>query len=206
MPKKKNQNDSVPNVSSSKRGRPKKVLILEEDPPVSEAKRTLEALEHNRKQMLEMQNKILSAPAMNGGFSTLMYKIEKIEQSQDQLVEKVDEIRDVMYDPDSGLYARIKNIENSVVEEKRIESLEEEVRSIKSWKNLEEKSSEKDETHTADIEKKIEEHAEVIKDLKKWYERQAAATKWLAITVGTGLLGGFGKIIYEFLISHIKFV
>jgi len=206
MPKKKIQNGSMPSMSSSKRSRPKKIIITQDESPMSEAKKTLEAIEHNRKQMLDMQNKILSAPAMNGGFSTLMYKIEKIEQGQDQLVEKVDEIRDVMYDPDSGLYARIKNIENSVVDEKRIESLEDEVRSIKSWKNAEEKSSEKEETHTADIEKKIQEHSEVIKDLKKWYERQAAATKWLAITVGTGLLGGFGKIIYEFLLSHIKFV
>ena len=206
MPKKKIESSSVTSETSSKRGRPKKVLILDEESPVSEAKKTLEALEHNRMQIIEMQNKILSAPAMNGGFSTLMYKIEKIEQSQGQLVEKVDEIRDVMYDPDSGLYARIKNIENSSIEESRVNYLEEEVRSIKNWKSSEEKSSQKEETHTADIEKKIEEHSEIIKDLKKWYERQAAATKWLAITVGTGLLGGFGKIIYEFLTSHIKFV
>lgn len=206
MPRKKISNGSNQSVTSSKGSRPKKTLLLDDEPPVSEAKKTLEALEHNRMQIVEMQNKILSAPAMNGGFSTLMYKIEKIEQGQEQLVEKVDEIRDVMYDPDSGLYARIKNIENSTVDEKRIDSLEEEVRSIKSWKNLEEKSSEKEETHTADIEKKIEEHSEIIKDMKKWYERQAAATKWLAITVGTGLLGTMGKILYEFLTSHIKFV
>jgi len=206
MPRKKISGNSSSNVTASRRGRPRKTNILDEEVPVSEARKAIEAIEHNRQQMLEMQNRILSAPAMNGGFSTLMYKVEKIEQSQEQLVEKVDEIREVLYDPDSGLYARIKNVENSSIEESRIENLEEDIRSIKQWKTSEEKSSERGENQSADIEKKIEEHAEVIKDLKKWYERQAAATRWLAITVGTGILGATGKLIYEFLLSHIKFV
>jgi len=173
---------------------------------LSEVNKALEAIENNRKQMLEMQNKILAAPAMNGGFSTLMYKIEKIEKSQEQIVDKVDEIRDVLYDPDSGIYARIKIIENESIDNEKFEKLEEDIFAIKTWKNSKEKSEEKEEQQDIDLQKVLSEHAEVIKELQSWYQKQAAVTKWLAVTVGTALIGGIGKIIHMFLSNHIQLI
>ena len=171
-----------------------------------ESKKTLDALEHNRKQMIEMQNKIMSAPAMNGGFSTLMYKIEKIEQCQEQLVEKVDDIRDVLYDPDSGLYARIKKVETEKLDHQRFDTLASELMQIKSWKTSEEKAAEKEETEEEKFHQKINEHSEIIKDLQSWHHKQTAITKWLAITVGGGALTLLGKLIYDLLSSHIQII
>ena len=47
----------------------------------------------------EIQKKLSNSSALNGGFETLLYKIDKIEQSQGQLVNKVDKIHDAIYDP-----------------------------------------------------------------------------------------------------------
>jgi|GEM_PF-3167430 len=193
MPTKKTTEKKV-SVVSEKRSRHRKDK-KEINTSAPESKTTLEALEHSRKQIAEMQNKILSAPAMNGGFSTLMYKIEKIEQSQEKIAEKVDDIRDVLYDPDSGLYARIKNVETQAAEVERVENLEEEIKYIKNWKESKDKLAEKEEIEEADVEKILREHAEVLKELQKWYERQAATIKWLALTLGTALVGGVGKYI-----------
>ena len=193
MPTKKTTEKKV-SVVSEKRSRPRKDK-KEIDTSAPESKTTLEALEHSHKQIAEMQNRILSAPAMNGGFSTLMYKIEKIEQSQEKIAEKVDDIRDVLYDPDSGLYARIKNVETQAAEVERVENLEEEIKYIKNWKESKDKLAEKEEIEEADVEKILREHAEVLKELQKWYERQAATIKWLALTLGTALVGGVGKYI-----------
>lgn len=190
-------------VISEKRSRPRKDK-KEINSSAPESKAALEALEHNRKQIIEMQNRILSAPAMNGGFSNLMYKIEKIEQSQEKLVEKVDDIRDVLYDPDSGLYARIKNVENQTAEVERVENLEEEIKYIKSWKESKDKLAEKEEIEEADVEKILREHAEVLKELQKWYERQAGAIKWIALTLGTALFGIIGKIIHVYIMNQFK--
>lgn len=204
MPRKKILSSSIKDKISTRPGRPKKSVEDEIEGPAS--RKTLEAIEVNRRQIVEMQNKILSAPAMNGGFSTLMYKIEKIEQSQEQLVEKVDEIRVVLYDPDKGLYARIKNVENSVIESERISLMEEEMRDMKSWRDNEKKFFDKSENNEAQLEKKIEEHSEIIKEIQRWYQKQAAVSKWLAVTVGTSTLGLLVKFAYDYLINHVKFI
>jgi hypothetical protein len=177
------------------------------DPPDSiETKKTLDAIESNRQQILEMQKRILSAPAMNGGFSNLMYKIEKIEQSQSQMVVKVDEIREVLYNPDNGLYARIKNVENSAAEIERVEELEEQLYSIQSWKINEEKLAQKEELNDENLAKIINQHSEVIKELQSWYQKQAAVIKWLSITIATAILGVVGKIIHAYINSHIQII
>lgn len=206
MPKKILTSNVIKKEKISRQARPRKSLISQDDGPVSESQKTLDAIESNRRQLVEMQNKILSAPAMNGGFSTLMYKIEKIEQSQEQLVEKVDEIRVVLYDPDNGLYARIKNVENESVDPKRISLMEDEIKDMKSWKDAEKKLFDKSESSDASLEKKLEEHNEIIKDLQRWHQKQSAVSKWLIVTVGTSALGMTVKFIYDYLISHVKFI
>jgi hypothetical protein len=207
MSRKKSSNNFISEEISTKRGRPRKNSNDRETlPPISEAKQTLDAIEHNRRQILEMQTRILSAPAMNGGFSTLMYKIDKIEQSQNQLVEKVDEVRNVLYDPDNGLYARIKTVENDSIELEKFEDLEEKFEEIKIWKNSIEKLSEKEEIHDEDIEKIIRNHDEIIKELQRWYQRQAAITKWLTVTLGTGIVGAIGKLIHFYFSNHIQII
>lgn len=195
-------------TESIKKSHPRKRIIIDEDDEdyAEESKRTREAIENNRQQILEMQNKILAAPAMNGGFSTLMYKIEKIEQSQGQLVEKVDEIRDVLYDPDSGIYARIKNVENSIIDVDRFSTLETEISSIRNWKISEEKSAEKENSQEEKIEKMLAEHDVSLKELQRWYQKQAAITRWLAITIGAGLLGAIGKFLYALILEHVKVI
>ena len=51
--------------------------------------------------------KVNSAPVLNGGFETRIFKIDKIEESQGQIASKVDSIHDAIYNPDDGLFARI---------------------------------------------------------------------------------------------------
>ena len=171
-----------------------------------ESKRTIEALELNRRQMMEMQNRILSAPAMNGGFSTLMYKIEKIEQGQNQLVEKVDDIRVVLYDPDSGLYARIKNVENSKADEEAVKSIEDNMNELQHWKESKNDCCSEGSESLEALERKFFEQENSIKEIKSWHDKQTAITKWLAVTIGTVFIGTIGKFIYDLLISHVKLV
>jgi hypothetical protein len=171
-----------------------------------DSKKTLEALESTKKQMLEMQNRIMAAPAMNGGFSTLMYKIEKIEQGQNQLVEKVDDIRIVLYDPDNGLYARIKNVENSKANDSDIKELEDSMSEIKHWKDTKEELCEEDSDDREELKKKILEQENTIKEIRGWHDKQAAITKWLAVTIGTVFISTIGKLIYDVVMEHVKLV
>lgn len=72
---------------------------------------TLEAQD----KMLEQLAEKLERPALNGGFDDLVKKVDKIEGVADQLKtdqasasKKIDAIHVAIYDPDTGLYGRVK--------------------------------------------------------------------------------------------------
>lgn len=52
-----------------------------------------------------VHTKVMNAPVLNGGFDNLNAKVDKLE-------EKVDDIHEAVYEPDEGLFARIKTIDS----------------------------------------------------------------------------------------------
>ena len=198
------------NVSSSKFV--KNAKVLDADLKIGSKNRnllptnTLRTVEENCRQILEMQDKILSAPAMNGGFTTLLYKVENIEQSQCQLTEKVDQIHHVLYEPDSGLYARIKNVEKNCIPEGSLDGIENDLQEIKVWKVAEEKSYIKEEATIFENDKMLKHHETIINDLKATVDRYNSVGKWLLIFIGGGLLSIIGKLIYGLISGHVQIV
>ncbi len=55
--------------------------------------------------------KINNSPALNGGFDRMMVIVEHIQEKQEEANNKMDRIHDSLYDPDDGLYARVKSVE-----------------------------------------------------------------------------------------------
>lgn len=58
-------------------------------------------------------NKINRAPALNGGFDRMLVMVEHIKEQQEDTSAKVDKIHDGLYEPNDGLYARVKMVENT---------------------------------------------------------------------------------------------
>lgn len=170
------------------------------------SKQALAAIENNYKQILEMQDRILSAPAMNGGFTTLLYKVENIEQTQSQIVEKVDQIHDVLYEPDTGLYARIKNVENASISPEILNHLEKDLQEIKIWKFSKEKLSEKYDEHETQQSKIIQDHDVLLKQVHDSIKKYNAAIKWIVVSMSGGIVSIAIKLIYDYLSGHIKIV
>lgn len=80
---------------------------------------------------------IKESPALNGGFDSLMSKVDVIQESQSalkenqgKLTEKVDAIHDAMYEPDHGVYARIKDAAKA----QEVEIVITDVAALKLWK------------------------------------------------------------------------
>jgi hypothetical protein len=74
--------------------------------------------EHLRSQdeILERVERKLDAPALNGGFETLLEKVsaiaatnEVLQKSQLIQTEKIEEIHRGIYHPEDGLYVKVKN-------------------------------------------------------------------------------------------------
>lgn len=64
--------------------------------------------------------KLSNAPVLNGGFETLVQKVDHLAEKTEETSEKVDKISEALYEPDTGLFARLKTVEDNSVEHKDI--------------------------------------------------------------------------------------
>lgn len=61
-------------------------------------------------------SKINGAPALNGGFDRMMVMVEHIKEQQEDTSIKVDKIHHGLYEPNEGLYARVKMVETTTTD------------------------------------------------------------------------------------------
>ena len=48
---------------------------------------------------------------MNGKFDQIMQKLEVVNEKQDEMAEDIAKIKEAVYHPDEGLYARLRELE-----------------------------------------------------------------------------------------------
>lgn len=83
----------------------------------------------SEKELIEsLIRKIGDTPALNGGFDKLSLMIEHVRQEQTKSGVKLDKISDAIYDPSTGLFSRVKDIETKIINnftdiEKRITTI-----------------------------------------------------------------------------------
>jgi len=58
-----------------------------------------------------MEHKITSAKSLNGGFDKLTNDVEHIKESQREVLDAVRGVKKSLYEPDSGLFSRVKELE-----------------------------------------------------------------------------------------------
>jgi len=109
-------------------------------------------------QALNRLEQKLEKPVLNGGFTTLISKVDKIEliteqlhQSQVESNKKIDMIHDGIYHPETGLYNKVR------------------------------KDSE-------------------------WIGTTSSTGKWIIGFIVASVIGALGKMLYDFLTSHVHFV
>jgi hypothetical protein len=59
----------------------------------------------------KMEDKISNAKSMNGGFDKLLIEVEHIKETQSAVLEGVRGVKKNLYEPDSGLFSRVKELE-----------------------------------------------------------------------------------------------
>jgi uncharacterized coiled-coil DUF342 family protein len=59
----------------------------------------------------KVENKISNAKSMNGGFDKLMTEVEHIKETQSDILDGVRGVKQNLYEPDSGLFSRVKELE-----------------------------------------------------------------------------------------------
>lgn len=164
----------------------------------------LSAVLASNKELIKSMQSVVESPAMNGGFNKLMFKIEKIEEAQTKMTEKIDLIHDAIYHPDEGIFARIKDVEHN--KSANVENVEKNVIELITWKGNEEKASiqkDADFKTNSDVTNTLK--AQVV-SLASWQKKVNSGVKWLMYTAAGGILTLLGKLFYEFITGHMKFV
>jgi hypothetical protein len=147
----------------------------------------------------EIQKKVNGSAALNGGFDALMYKVDKIEETQGKIVETVGSIHNAIYHPDDGIFARINSVKVSQGEDKS--QIEKQLIEINSWKNRSEKSESDNKTEDKEIKKKIEEQKDSIQTLERWKSNVNSLGKWTLAAVAGGVITIAFRALYELVIT-----
>ena len=151
--------------------------------------------QNSRSLLKNIHNKIDKSAALNGGFDRLLFKIDGIEKSQIQIVDKVDKIHEAIYNPDDGLFSRIAANKASQIE--AVTMVEKQLIEISSWKQQYEDDSENCEKETDEIQNRIIKIEKALDDLEKFKSLAAAAGKWAAAAVGGAIVSYVAEIIYK---------
>jgi hypothetical protein len=159
-------------------------------------------LEDSEKQsdalLQNIQQKLDKSAALNGGFDKLLFKIDVIENNQNQMSDKVDKIHDAIYHPDDGLFARINKNKTDQLES--ISKIEMHVLDV----NTKQSNHEKD---AAEFEKKNSILSDRVHQIEHYLEsnKQSKAfifsiLKWL----GPAGIGGIVTLLASFIFEHFK--
>lgn len=141
-----------------------------------------------------IHKKLDASPALNGGFDRLLYKIDGIEKSQVQIVEKVDKIHDAIYHPDDGLFARIAATKAAQTES--VGRVEKQVEDLVNWKSQAENADEDCEKEADIMQLKLQQLESSIVGIEKFQSFMVAGLKWTFVAVGGGLITLVFKLLY----------
>lgn len=161
----------------------------------------------NRREVIsankKFMEKVLHSPVLNGGFVALMAKVDGISERQNEMIEKVNSIHDAIYDPNQGLFARVKTIE--LTKASGVEKLEKDVMELQMWKSNHDESSDRVENATDTNTNILEGNVVKVNELMLFRERVHSVMKWFAVTLVGGSMTLVGKLIYDLVSGHIHY-
>ena len=127
----------------------------------------------------KIEDKVTSAKSLNGGFDKLLIEVEHIKETQTAVLEGVRGVKQNLYEPDSGLFSRVKELETE--SQRRLEFIQESKpalefsKELQVWKKHADKDLEQFEKLQIEFEK-----------LKDWKEG-AQKVIWLVATAAGGM-------------------
>lgn len=147
--------------------------------------------------LADIHRKITSSAALNGGFDTLLYKIDKIEQNQNHLVTKVDKIHEAIYDPSEGIFSKLS--QHKLESAHKMGEVEQEILTLKAKQDSVIKNDEKNVVVANDHEEKLDKLESTVVHLERNSKNLFSFLKWLGVAVGGGVI----TLIFNYLSAKI---
>lgn len=90
--------------------KPSTARSLDIEDSISEQEEPLSSEEKLNKLLSQVSKKLSENSSIESKFDILMYKVEKIEESQDKILDQLSGLHEAVYNPDNGLFSRIKEV------------------------------------------------------------------------------------------------
>jgi len=147
----------------------------------------------------DMFHKLQKSSILDGGFDILLHKIDNIEQSQGQLVAKVDKIHDAIYDVDTGLFSKLT--EHKIESLERLNTLSQNITSLSEWKKHRENEETKNDSEIESATNKIVVIEKTIEHLERYKNTAWSIIKWISAAAA----GGGLTFLFKWLEVSFKF-
>lgn len=161
-----------------------KIRTIDEDLIEQEEKRSPSDTSQITGLLNTISKKLSERDKVSDTLDLLVYKVEKIEESQDKIINQLNDISNTLYEPDRGVFARLK--ENS-----------QELKVI-------EESGEEEKKNFNDLKKEVMELSslqrssdQTLKDLVRWKNHFSSVIKWAIASILTPGLAMLLKYFYE---------
>lgn len=151
----------------------------------------------------QMQQKVMGSSALNGGFDTIITKMTLLQDDLNDTSTKVKDIHNAIYDPDEGLYARVKDVERLQHKVHDIDEVKKSVESIRQRHESEDRMIVKESKNVEEREKLFKEHNDKIRDLVDFKLKFSSILKWTIVTFSGALVTLLGKLLYDFISGRI---
>tara|TARA_Y100000592_G_C5392416_1_gene278911 strand:- start:17 stop:475 length:459 start_codon:yes stop_codon:yes gene_type:complete len=127
----------------------------------------------------KIEDKVTSAKSLNGGFDKLLLEVEHIKEAQVNILNGVRSVKETLYEPDSGLFSRVKELENE--SERRKEFIMESKPALEFSKELQ--------VWKKHADKELEQFEKLQIEFEKLKDWKAGAQKviWLVATAAGGM-------------------
>ena len=139
-----------------------------------------------------------SASLESAAIDTILRKIDRIEEGQGETIRRLDTLHNAIYEPDAGLFARIKA--GDVSAERRSIELEQKYEMLSSKFEGAQKAADADDEKI----KKLNESSLKVDELVKWKTNVVSVLMWILISFATGGAGLFTKFIYDWFTGYVK--
>lgn len=141
----------------------------------------------------EVINKNVISNELHDGFELLLHKIDKIEQSQgqvvqsqDNLIKKVEKIDATLHDPNDGLFSKLAEFKLDV--KQQTNDINNVLIQMNEWKKHREKQEQKNDEVVDATSKDLVALRGTVGSIVKSRNNAWALMKWLAVAVGGGIL------------------
>tara|TARA_R110000851_G_scaffold175245_2_gene321505 strand:+ start:35 stop:397 length:363 start_codon:yes stop_codon:yes gene_type:complete len=88
-----------------------------------------------RKQFSSTINTAIEFTELKGSLKRIEEIIITIKEKNEEMADDLTKIKEAIYNPDQGIYSRLKDVEQKVKDHSKIIKLEQEVKELREWKS-----------------------------------------------------------------------